>query len=162
MSGTKLHHTLHQGFDYMEIDARRALERVGYVIVKMPDFDMEHLNACRDGKKGTQYNWLPILNQVYRSANKFYNARNINKRLEKHVVLSEEYIVQQYEKWRDRYNLGQLELYKVALLRSLPGCGRQYYHCDTLSVNTLKDEQFDDYHLGAVCAPWQKAKLHIK
>eukprot|EP00943_MAST-04B_sp_MAST-4B-sp1_P002372 g2372.t1 len=128
----------------------RALERVGYVIVKMPDFDMEHLNACRDGKKGTQYNWLPILNQVNRASNKFYNARDLKKRFQKHVILSEEYIVQQYEKWRERYKLGQLQLYKVALLRSLPGCGRQYYHCDTHSVNTLKDEQFDDYHLGAV------------
>ena len=119
-------------------------------------------DEVNDGKKGTQYNWLPILNQVNRASNKFYNDRDLKKRFQKQVVLSEEYIVQQYEKWRDRYKLGQLQLYKVALLRSLPGCGRQYYHCDTHSVNTLKDEQFDDYHLGAVCAPWQKAKLHIK
>ena len=98
MSGTKLHHTLHQGFDYMEIDARRALERVGYVIVKMPDFDMEHLNACRDGKKGTEYKWCPILNQVNRASNTFYNARDLKKRLQKQVVLSQEYIVERNNK----------------------------------------------------------------
>ena len=43
--------TLHRWkeLDYIEIDVRRALKNVGYVLVKMPDFDMTHLSLTRDG-----------------------------------------------------------------------------------------------------------------
>lgn len=144
--------------DYMEIDVRRALKNVGYVLVEMPAFNMEHLNATRDGKEGQ---WKPILSQG-KALNTFYNARDYKKRYQKKVVLSQTHIIPQYNAWRERYNFGKLQIYKVALLRSLPGCGRQYYHCDTHDLDFFEDKPFDDYYLGAVCAPWKAATLHIK
>ena len=76
--------------------------------------------------------------------------------------MSKTYIKPQYEKWRDKYNFGDLEIYKIALLRSLSGCEMQLYHRDTHEVDTFRDKPFDDYYLGAVCAPWKMARLHIK
>ena len=139
-----------KNLDYMEIDVRRALKNVGYVLLEMPKFDMKHLNLARDDVKEK---WKVILPQKRAPGAP-------GKRLQKKVTIS--YIKPQYEEWRDKHNFGKLEIYKIALLRSLSGCERQLYHCDTHELDTFRYKPFDDYYLGAVCAPWKKARMHIK
>ena len=148
-----------KNLDYMEIDVRRALENVGYVLLEMPKFDMNHLNLARDDVKEK---WKAILPQKRARDTFFYNSRDYGKRLQKKVIMSRKYVKRQYEEWRDKHNFGKLEIYKIALLRSLSGCERQLYHCDTHELDTFRDKLFDDYYLGAVCAPWKKARMHIK
>ena len=89
-----------KNLDYMEIDVRRALKNVGYVLLEMPKFDMKHLNLARDDVKEK---WKVILPQ---------NSRDHGKRLQKKVIMSRKYVKRQYEEWRDKHNFGKLEIYK--------------------------------------------------
>ena len=81
--------TLHRlkELDYIEIDVRRALKNVGYVLLEMPKFDMKHLNLARDDVKEK---WKAILPQ------KQHNSRDHGKRLQKKVIMSRKYVKRQY------------------------------------------------------------------
>jgi hypothetical protein len=152
-----------QKTDYMEINARQALKSVGYVLLPMPKFDLAYLGNCREKD---DHRWKPILPQSMKSQeltdSNFYNARDLGKRLQRNVVIKKEEVRKPYRQWRQRYNLGKLELYRAALLRSMPNCHRQYFHCDTHELDALRDTPFEQYYLGVVCAPFQMARLHIK
>ena len=151
-----------QKTDYMEINARQALKSVGYVLLPMPKFDLAYLGNCRE--KDDQ--WELILPQSMKSKegidSKFYNDRDCGRRMQRKLVIRREEVRKPYRQWRQRYNLGKLELYKAALLRSMPKCHRQHFHCDTHELDALKDTPFEQYYLGVVCAPFQIARLHIK
>ena len=150
--------------DYLEIDAKKALRSVGYVLLKMPEFNLEYLHDFRKDKS----NWTVILPTQKRNTSQntsqydYENLRDHGKRLQKSIAHDEESILAPICAWINKYKLNGLQAYKVALLRSKPKCKRQYYHCDTDAVSSLYQKDIKECHLGVVCAPWQNAKLHMK
>ena len=141
----------------MDIDVLRAIQDIGYVIVRMPVLDPDRLERKRQQQTG----WNPIL-PTHKFHDKFQRNHNDNgKRLQKKTKLNraDTSVLCQ---WLKKNNLHQHYLTNIALLRSMRGCKRQAFHTDTAEANAYHGRKATKCSLGVVCCPFDKAKLYIK
>ena len=145
-------------------DVKRALKEIGYILLPMPVFNEKMLNRTRTSKS----NWTAILPDNDDSGH-FNNRRDCQQRFQMHMTNTKtehgvrlQYMSSAIRTWQATYGLSEWQLTRPALLRSLNGCRRQFFHADTAFVDTYKDIDVDKYYLGVVCCPFEAAKLYIR
>ena len=153
-------------------DVKRALKEIGYILLPMPEFNETKLNNTRTSKS----KWNAILPDNDDSgdpnnddSDHFNNRRDCNQRFQMHLTDTKkehgvrlQYVSSAIRTWQATYGLSEWQLKKPALLRSLNGCRRQFFHADTAFVDAYKDIDVDKYYLGVVCCPFEAAKLYIR